>query len=283
MSNPAVNGRARALRRLSASVALGLLVVMTGCDGRAPTLPDAQLERDAALVDGGGLLDSGPIVARDASADAGDGGWSWVCPAEVCDPRSPDGCGEGVCVLWSEGASCEVVTGAMSAGAPCATVSDCAPGLACFLGRDGYGVCGRVCCPSDELACTDGAVCGGSGLLVDGTSVPWGQCLPPRRCSVLRPEETCEPREGCYLLDLAGTTECRVAGSGGPGDACRMQEDCQAGFFCGGIAGVSTRQCVRICRLGGEACPADEGRCVAQAHSPEGTGFCTLDVGSSRI
>lgn len=241
-------------------------------------LPDAARERDAALLDASGVLDSG-IPARDGSAaDAGPP--SWQCPTAVCDPRSPDGCGDGACVLWGEASSCELEAGSYSAGARCASVMDCAPGLACFATREGYGVCGRICCPSDPAACTDDAVCGGSGMLIDGSAVPWGRCLPPRTCSLLRPDASCEPREGCYLLDLDGTTECRVAGTGGAGDACRVQEDCQAGFFCGGI---TSRQCVRICRLGGDDCPTEEGRCVAQAHSPEGTGFCTNDTTTSRI
>jgi hypothetical protein len=280
MSYPAVKHRARARPRGRAWGVLGLALLLVACDGGGSPGPDAEVPRDAALLDGGGLLDSG-LSPSDAAVDAGDAAAPWACPAEVCDPRFPDGCGEDVCVLWGEGASCEVGAGSVSMGAGCETASDCAPGLACFRGRDGLGACGRICCPGDPLACADGSVCGGSGMLVDGTSVPWGQCLPPRRCSVLRPEETCEPREGCYLLDLEGTTECRVAGAGGTGDACMAQEDCQAGFFCGGITGA--RQCVRICRLGGEECPLEEGRCVAQAHSPEGTGFCTLDVTGSRV
>jgi hypothetical protein len=42
------------------------------------------------------------------------------------------------------------------------------------------------------------------------------------------------------------------------------------------------QRCVRICRLEGSECPTAEGRCVAQRHSPEGTGFCTVDTLTGR-
>lgn len=255
---------------------------MTGCHAATVPGPDAAPQRDAELADGGGVLDGGSVPSLDASADAGDGGSAWTCPVEVCDPRvGDDGCREGACVLWGSTAACEVGAGALLAGSPCEAVTDCAPGLACFQDRDGSGVCGRICCPGDELACPEGSLCAGSGSLVDGTSAPWGRCLPPRSCSLLRPEATCEAREGCYLLDLDGTTECRIAGTAGAGEPCRIQEDCQAGFFCGGVR--SMLRCVRVCRLGGDECPSDEGRCVAQAHSPEGTGFCTADTTTTSL
>lgn len=252
------------------------LLALAGCDSGEPAGPDAMIVRDASLLDGSGLLDAGQ--ASDAGPAASDGG-STLCEIAVCDPRSPDGCSAGSCVLWSDASSCETSPGGFSAGMACETTMDCAPGLACFL--DGTaGTCGRVCCPGDAMACTDGAVCAGSGVLVDGTETSWGRCLPPRTCDVLRPTETCEAREGCYIVDAEGNTQCLVAGTGGPGEACAAQQDCQPGFFCGGIG--SMRRCVRICRLGAGECPESEGRCVAQAHSPAGTGFCTVDALTAR-
>jgi hypothetical protein len=110
---------------------------------------------------------------------------------------------------------------------------------------------------------------------VNGTRVSWGECGPPRPCDLFAPEDACAPREGCYLVDLEGRTECRVAGVAGPGEACDAQEDCRGGFFC---AGLGERACLRVCRIDADDCPAGEGRCIAQAHSPEGTGFCTEDA-----
>jgi hypothetical protein len=129
-------------------------------------------------------------------------------------------------------------------------------------------------------AIASGAFCAGSGVLVDGSETSWGRCLPPRSCDVLHPERSCVAREGCYIVGADGSTECRVAGEGGAGAVCSEQEDCQSGFFCGGIG--DNRRCVRICRIGSDDCPSEEGRCIAQAHSPDGTGFCTLDAMTAR-
>lgn len=255
------------------------LLSIAACDALEHHEPDGAWTLDAALVDGSGLLDGGTAageggVSRGDASAASDAGAASACGISMCDPRSPD-CPDGRCVLWGAVASCEEAAGSYASDAPCETVTECAPGLACFQ-SDAGGVCGRVCCPSDELACTGDAVCGGGGVLVDGTETSWGRCLPPRSCDVLRPAEVCAPREGCYILDTSGRAECRVAGTAGAGEACAAQSDCQAGFFCGGITPNQT--CVRICRLGAGDCPSDEGRCVAQAHSPAGSGFCTADA-----
>ncbi len=253
---------------------LAFVLLAAGC-GDGMEGPDAALSRDAALADGGGLLDGGSELPADSGGAASDAGAPGYCPYDACDPRYPDGCSDGSCVLWSPASSCEGMPGALANGMACTSVSDCAPGLACFLTPSG-GVCGRICCPGDPAACIGDAFCAGSGMLVDGTQTEWGQCLPPRSCDVLHPADTCEPREGCYIIGADATTECRVAGVGGPGDACMAQEDCQSGFFCGGIG--TSRHCVRICALGAGDCPTAEGRCVAQVHSPTGTGFCTVDT-----
>lgn len=267
---------------MSTRFLLLLVPLVAGCDGHTPHGYDGGPGRDAALVDGGGLLDaSAPRdAARDAGASATDAGPGGLCWSAACDPRAPDCLDGASCVLWAEASSCVDSPGSYAANAACESVMDCTPGLACFRTSDGSGVCGRVCCPGDPAACVDGAVCGGSGVLVDGTPTSWGRCLPPRSCSLLRPDESCDEREGCYIVDLERTTECRVAGTGGPGDACVAQTDCQAGFFCGGLA--DALRCVRICRLEANECPSGEGRCIAQRHSPEGTGFCTVDMLTGR-
>ncbi|GAB5547742.1 MAG: hypothetical protein SangKO_075020 [Sandaracinaceae bacterium] len=257
---------------------LAAALALVACDGGPLPGSDGGPTRDAALVDGGGLLDAG--ASRDAGQDSGAGdvdAGALLCADAVCDPRSADGCTEGACVLWGEAAACQSEPGSQSLGSECTEPGACAPGLACF--RDGErGVCARICCPGDGSACSDGASCGGSGELVDGSMTSWGRCLARRTCDVLDPAGTCEPREGCYIVDGAGTTECRVAGSADAGEACEEQQDCQSGFFCGG---VGSKRCVRICELGAGECP--EGRCMAQAHSPSGTGFCTLDMMTARM
>lgn len=261
---------------MSNRLIFALTLAIAGCSS-GPDGADASAPRDAALADGGGLLDGGADAAGFADG-GGDAGGVVAC-AGACDPRMPGQCGDGEsCVLAGESSSCEAMwTGSIGPEGPCMYATDCAPGLACFETPDG-GRCGRVCCPGDST-CIDGASCGGSGVLIDGTATPWGRCLPPRSCDVLAPEDSCEMREGCYIVDSAGNTECRFAGGGEAGAPCATQEDCRSGFFCGGIA--ETR-CVRICRIDGEPCPIDEGRCMAQAHSPEGTGFCTIDSTTAR-
>ncbi len=252
------------------------------CDSDA-ALPDASLRRDAAVSDGGGFLDGGSVDAAPLPVDAGsiDAGEP-LCDVLVCDPREASAsCRSGSCVLWSGAPSCEeTAAGLLTTGMTCAGVGECASGLACFEAADGVGVCGQVCCPTDPTGCAVGSRCGGAGVLVDGTVTLWGRCLAVRSCDLLRPAATCEAREACYLLDSTRLTECRIAGVGGAGDACDVQEDCQAGFFCGGIAGA--RRCVRICSIREDNCPIEEGRCVAQAHTPDGVGLCTIDMTTMR-
>ena len=266
-------------RALIAALFLGGLAV-EGCDdGLTPTQDGAPV-RDAAVSDGGGLLDAGSYDAALPAVDAGraDAGPA-LCVETVCDPRTADGCTGGACALWGDSASCQDAAGSLGPGAECTTVDACAAGLACF-DVEGVGRCGRICCPGDDLACTDGSSCGGAGVLVDGAPTVWGRCLARRSCDVLSPSTSCEPREGCYIVDATGTTECRVAGAAGSGESCNVQEDCSGGFFCGGIG--ATKRCVRICALGADDCPVAEGRCVAQVHTPAGSGLCTFDAMTAR-
>jgi hypothetical protein len=228
---------------------------------------DASISRDASAADGGGLLDDAGTAVADASAV--DAAMARVCDGE-CDPRASD-CTQGTCALVADRASCQVSAGSVAEGGACMYTTECAPGLACFEAEAG-GVCGRVCCPGDTT-CGDEMRCGGSGILVDGTETTWGACTEPRSCDVLDPS-TCAEREGCYIVDSQAATECLVSGTAGAGEPCMAQQDCQAGFFCGGI--TATR-CVRICRIGGDDCPASEGRCIGQVHTPEGSGLCTID------
>ena len=94
------------------------------------------------------------------------------------------------------------------------------------------------------------------------------------------PSDVCEDREGCYIIDPSGGTECRIAGDATAGQPCRLQEDCEAGFFCGGV-GV-TKRCVQICRLDTPGDCEEGEACVAQAHTPDGSGLCSVDATSFR-
>lgn len=256
------------------------LLALAACDGAVP-VPDGSIERDSAVSDGGGLLDGGPSDGSLAS-DAGfpDGGGP-ICDIAVCDPRDMTSCATGSCSLRSGEPACAdgTMPGVLGPESVCSDVGECGLGLACFNTMTG-GICARPCCPGELIGCAVGSRCGGAGVLVDGTATGWGRCLDLRSCALLRPYEACEEREGCYLLDGSRMTECRIAGAGGPGDSCSVQEDCQAGFFCGGLA--TSLQCTRICAVTGDDCPPEEGDCVQPAHTPEGVGLCTLTAMSAR-
>lgn len=257
---------------------VALLAPVVGCDVREE-LRDAPSPFDSALTEGGIVRDDTSASQDAPRVDSGGDAGNAACDS-ACDPRSlGDGCiDEMRCVLSSEEPACTDAFGIAEAGATCGALDACAPGLACFrvAGSSG-GVCGVICCPGEVTVCEGTSRCGGDGVLVDGTTTGWGRCVPPRACSVLSPELTCEAREGCYIIDGAGGTECRFAGGGAAGDGCTAPEDCGSGLFCGGL---SERTCLRVCSLTmTRACTSEE-RCVAQTYSPEGTGICVASTGA---
>ncbi len=260
---------------VSLALALALAAAMAGCDG-GPTVMDGGVIMDARVRDASGLLDggvseAGPALDASSRVDA-----SVPRCVSACDPRSGDGCGSaGRCVLSASEPTCVAMPGALAPGSDCTDTTECAPGAACFE-VEGVGRCQRICCPGDESACDVEESCSGSGRLVDGAETEWGRCLPSRSCDVLDAAADCEAREGCYIVGSDGQTECRYAGAGGPGDPCVAQQDCGPGFFCGGVD--PARRCRRICDARNDDCPIDEGRCVVQAHSPDGSGICTIDM-----
>ncbi len=270
--------------RSSLVLAVLSLSSVLGCTVLGCTVPDpgtdAPLPLDTALTEGGIIRDDVGSASDAARIDAGSDAGVLRCTSD-CDPRfDADGCVDDLrCTLAAEEPACSDAFGASEAGEPCTSVDGCAPGLACFrASRSAGGVCGVICCPGDDAATCEGtARCGGDGTLVDGTATAWGRCVVPRTCSVLSPELTCEAREGCYIVDGVGGTECRIAGTAEAGEACTVPEDCAAGLFCGGLA---TRTCLRVCSLTmTRACSSDE-RCVAQTYSPEGTGICVAATGA---
>ncbi|NOY91083.1 MAG: hypothetical protein GXP55_07700 [Deltaproteobacteria bacterium] len=229
---------------------------------------DATSPGDAAVFDAATSDASVSDAASDAGAASACGG--------RCDPVAGV-CPVGVCLLASSGPRCAATAGRVLAGDRCAALSDCATGLSCFLTREG-GVCAPVCCPAEGVdggSCATDERCGGTGVLVDGRMSDFRRCVGPRPCDVLDASVACDRDEGCYIVDAAGTTDCRVAGTAAAGESCVEQNDCAPGFACSGLVSPS---CVRICSLRAPraACPSGEGDCVAHAQSPSGTGLCTV-------
>jgi hypothetical protein len=249
-----------------------LLLAVAGCDdgdgiadAGGPGLRDAQV-LDASIIRDGGAVGSDAGVPGPADA----GSSMDRCAIGECDPRDLGSCEVGRCVIEVDGSRCVEGVEPAGDGEECFEVGDCAAGLACFQ-VGARGVCAPVCCPGED-ACGGEATCGGAGLLVGGQQVGWGRCAPRRECVLLVVDGGCEAREACYLVEPSSrVTECRFAGTAGVGEGCELPEDCAPGLHCGALTG----RCIRICRLAGEDCPEDE-RCVAQASSPEGTGFCMI-------
>lgn len=255
-----------------AAVALVLTLGVGGCEIHEGEqgMADPARSRDAAPADGGTSL-LGATAAN--PADAGGPAYRPTCPAPFCDPRLGGQCPGGTCALRGEVPTCGE-PGLSLEGERCEHADACAPGLSCVLAL-GAGVCRRLCCPgpasepAEPSSCPAGTRCGGSGQLVDGTTTEWGSCEPIRRCELFGMLQGCELREACYIVDADGHTECRIAGTAQAGEACRRPEDCGPKLFCG----LLTQRCVPICQLDQNNCEPGA-RCIAQAHSPRGTGFC---------
>jgi hypothetical protein len=258
---------------------MAFAVVLAACGEPPVAGPDASFGRDAMLAEGGIRLDVSEYDGgeHDATVEV-DAESPVLCTTGACDPRDPvrSCAGRGVCVLRDRWPVCVMRVGDLPEHAPCMASEECAPGHACFRGPDG-GVCARVCCPaSDSALCGTDTRCSADGTLSNGVVTSWGRCAPHTACDLFAPERSCAPREGCYIVyprrETEPETECLYAGSADVGDRCVEQNDCRPGLFC---AGIGSRSCVRICRLDEpESCPSDEGRCVAQAYSPRGTGVC---------
>lgn len=246
-----------------------LVLVACGDDDVAPA--DAGRDRDGtvivddAFVPDAAASDAASDAGRaDAAADAAPAACPGACRADM------GRCAVGVCVLTAAEPMCATVGGMMPLDSPCETTDQCVAGLACFRDREG-GVCRRICCPEEPSSCGVEERCGGTGILVDGTATSYGECWPPRPCTLFL-ADMCLAGESCFLLD-AGETDCRVAGTAIVGESCAEANDCEAGLSCVGAFG---RTCARVCRLAAsDGCPADEGVCRAYADSPEGTGICT--------
>jgi hypothetical protein len=250
----------------------GAVVVLVACSTTAPLDADMGAPRDATVVDS--------TLAADAIADAAsDGGASdagRVCGGS-CDPLVTHACGAGMRCTFTHGTTlCAPATdaGLGRAGDPCQAEDACGPGLACFATMTGSpGQCVPVCCPWAS-SCSASQRCRGDGTLIDAQATAWGRCLPPLACDLAHPDRTCAAREGCYIVDQMGDTECLIAGNVPGGGACGAPSDCTPGYTC---AGLTARTCVQICFLASTAphqgCGATS-HCEAQSYSPAGTGIC---------
>lgn len=263
-------------------------LIVAGCSSSTPIAMDASTPRDGTVADSTIATDA---AADAASADASAPGDAGAPCGAVCDPRLSTACGaamacrfvdgEPSCVSMpaADGGALDAGTGdggawdagAGAEGARCYDDTDCGGGLACF-GDPTTGTCRRPCCPAAD-DCAASERCRGDGALAGGGVTAWGQCLPPQVCDLAHP--ACASREGCYIVDGAGATECRIAGAVAAGGACGGASDCAPGLVC---AGLSTRTCLTICFLASTAphqgCASTE-HCEAQAYSPAGTGVCT--------
>lgn len=255
---------------------MALSVCLLASCASSSAVTDGGTEPDVPTVEGGTIRpDASPEDATVADAAAPDAGPS--CPG-ACDPRMTRGCfGSGFCALAAGVPMCVPMLGTVARGGECTTPEECGFGLGCFRDRaTGLGSCERVCCPADGMGCDPAERCGGSGELVGGERTAWAQCGPVRACDVLDPV-ACTEREGCFIVDAAGTTECRIAGTAAAGEACAQAEDCAAGLFCGGLG---ARTCLVVCALAAaRGCP-DLTRCIAQSYSPPGSGVCTREPGA---
>jgi hypothetical protein len=277
-----VREEARAARSIAAFATLtsswaALIVaglVVAACSGGGGGMMDAGHDRDGTVLDSTLSVDDASRDAIVADAAALDAGGAPACGG-ACDPRDVAACTGGHCVITADGPACGADAGTSLAGASCEHTTDCGPGLSCFAdSAAGLGVCAEVCCPGDAT-CGAERRCGGSGELVSGAITAWARCLPIRPCDLGHPELVCAAREGCYIVDAEGHTECLIAGTALEGEPCNASNDCAAFGVCTGIV---DRTCARVCLLDmPRDCGADR-RCEAQAYSPPGTGICTPSV-----
>lgn len=176
--------------------------------------------------------------------------WHVTTGGVGCDLLGED-CGPGrACYLYQGEPTCQW-RGDGQVGETCEQVHDCAPGHACYGSR-----CVALCDPElDALgpnACV--ARCG-EGVIAHPEYESVGICLPP---SCLGEAHQCGAEEGCYW---AYGFVCHWAGDGVQGDACESFNDCNPGYGCLHVEGVSA--CRGFCD--GPSHPACEVVCAGDA------------------
>ncbi|RLB45006.1 MAG: hypothetical protein DRJ42_30885 [Deltaproteobacteria bacterium] len=179
------------------------------------------------------------------TCQAGIGCTGTACDESPCRLLTPQcGCptGEGCYLTSATGRSC-LPAGTLVEGAACASDGACEPGHICA----GFGVaaCLRACrtdaeCPGTTNLCLLNASDGVTKACT-GTCDPIAQtgCPPGGSCGIAR-EDTGARRGLAFCSGLGGPG---VQGSG-----CSDEDDCAAGYTCGGV-------CAKICRVGLSDCP----------------------------
>jgi hypothetical protein len=138
-----------------------------------------------------------------------------------------------------------VAAGTDPFGEPCDDgVDNCAPGSQCRA--DGESLTCAPYCRADR-DCPGGwrCFCGVAGLTPDDEYR--GCCNAPEPCDPFT-AEGCAPGETCVFF--GGSSECRTAGTTGPGEDCETSE-CVAGSVCLWREGAPSPLCSKYCRLDG--------------------------------
>jgi hypothetical protein len=246
---------------------------------------DAGASRDAGR-DAGKGRDAGNLDARAGDHDATDGNVQYQAlpiPAPVPPPLDAGlrfACQIGRDSVGGPIQKC-VVAGTGAPGAPCATVSDCGPGLGCVGSMQtntgqasATGLCLKYCCEAETL-CPTGTYCAERPLL-DGTPKPSLNvpvCAPGVSCGLLEPYPctgpacTCPPDMTCTVVrGEDGTEGCVKPGPGRVGEGC----PCAAGYYCS----LATKTCVKMCKTDGIDMRCAPGKCQATHGFPAGFGLC---------
>lgn len=221
-------------------------------------LVDASQAAECAAMRGTSLWpDWGSVSATTRSFDAGAGqacltalsGWD-------CNHAS-----------WAQtvAPACNVLVGTVQPGGACASLDDCAPGLACKL--DLGASCG-VCSDTNGQACSDSTQCGpsqwcnaGSCLARNalGAACPGddacpgvahclgGKCVGPQPAG-----KACDGGQTgdtqCVAADWCGNGTCAARGKAG--EACATSDQCAGAQRCQGAAGTTPGACATPKKVG---------------------------------
>ncbi len=170
-------------------------------------------------------------------------------PTDNCDPLNPlSSCEPGNwCDVLPNGVACvsSQGKGVFGAGQACAAESECAPGLACQMGK-----CSPACCQATNEPCS--ANSGQCNIEVDLGGDSW-----VRRCSYLPActllEDTCDPNSGyeCHIQTPSACEAVCAPPSSSPspeGGSCSHLNDCGESQICNDNGG-DNGNCRQLCNL----------------------------------
>ncbi|MBW2454050.1 MAG: hypothetical protein JRI68_06055 [Deltaproteobacteria bacterium] len=235
---------------LVGALSAGSVLVMPACDDGE----DTSAGGSTSTSNGTGGSSSGTTTTTTTS---GQGGQPLLTctetvtnvPAGDCDPLNPlVTCETGFyCDVTQSGVLCASSQGkgVFGAGQPCSGESECAPGLACQMGK-----CSPVCCrPTNEPCNANSGEC--------NIEVNLGNDNWVRRCSYLPActllENTCDPNSGydCHIQNPSACSAVCAPPSSAPapeGGSCSHLNDCGESQICndnGGDAG----NCRQLCNV----------------------------------